>query len=72
MQHGRVKWFNENKGYGYIRSEAGDEVFFHFTVIQMDGYKSLQPGDAVAFEYIAGEKGLLATTVVKVRPNTVQ
>ncbi|MCA9740357.1 MAG: cold shock domain-containing protein [Deferribacteres bacterium] len=69
MQHGKVKWFNENKGYGYILSEFGQEVFFHFTVIQMEGFKTLAPGALVAFEHIDGEKGPLATRVVKVSTN---
>ena len=65
MQHGRVKWFNENKGYGYIINARGEEIFVHFSVIEMKGYKSLQQGALVEFEYIGGEKGLLATRVVK-------
>ncbi len=64
MQHGRVKWFNETKGYGFIVSESGEEVFVHFTAIEMEGYKTLQEGQEVEFECVDGEKGLLATRVV--------
>jgi CspA family cold shock protein len=63
MQHGTVRWFNEAKGYGYIAQNNGEDVFVHFSVIEMDGYKSLQAGQQVAFDCVAGEKGLLATRV---------
>lgn len=67
MQLGKVKWFNESKGYGYIiRQDDGEEVFVHFTAIEMDGYRSLKEGQMVTFECIQGEKGLLATRVVLV------
>ena len=58
MPHGVVKWFNEIKGYGYIESETGEEVFFHFSNIKQDkGFKTLVPGTLVEFEAVAGEKG---------------
>ena len=63
MQHGTVRWFNESKGYGYIAQRNGEDVFVHFSVIEMDGYKSLQAGQDVGFDCVAGEKGLLATRV---------
>lgn len=66
MHRGKVKWFNDNKGYGFIEHENGEDVFVHFSVIEMDGYKTLQEGAEVDYECINGEKGLHATRVVKV------
>ena len=63
---GTVKWFNDNKGYGFIVTETGEDVFVHFSVIEMEGYKTLQEGSQVEFESISGEKGLHATKVVRV------
>ncbi len=58
MQRGVVKWFDEAKGYGYIESENGEEVFVHFThIAQEKGFKTLTPGKIVEFEAIQGEKG---------------
>ena len=65
MTKGRVKWFNENKGYGFIEQENGEDVFVHFSVIQMEGYKTLPEGAEVEFECVKGEKGLQAAKVVK-------
>ncbi len=65
MAKGRVKWFNEQKGFGFIEQEGGGDVFVHFSVIDMDGYKTLQEGAEVEFECISGEKGLQATKVGK-------
>ena len=65
MATGRVKWFNDHKGYGFIEQDDGEDVFVHFSVIEMDGYKTLQEGTEVIFECINGEKGLQATKVVK-------
>lgn len=65
MARGLVKWFNDHKGYGFIEQENGEDVFVHFSVIEMDGYKTLQEGTEVEFEFISGEKGLQATKVVK-------
>ena len=67
MQRGRVKWFNENKGYGYIEQDDGEDVFVHFSVIEEEGFKSLTEGMEVEFEAVAGEKGLQAIRVVKVK-----
>ena len=64
MSQGRVKWFNENKGYGYIQKEDGEDVFVHFSAIEMKGYRSLPAGSFVKFEYIGGEMGPLATRVL--------
>jgi len=63
MPKGKVKWFNENKGYGFIQQESGEDVFVHYSVIDMDGFKTLAEGADVEFEFENGEKGLLATKV---------
>jgi len=65
MIKGKVKWFNDAKGYGFIEQEGGEDVFVHFSAIQMDGFKTLAEGQAVEFEVKAGEKGLHASTVVR-------
>ncbi len=65
MPKGKVKWFNENKGFGFIEQENGDDVFVHYSVIEMEGFKTLAEGAEVEFEAVAGEKGLQATRVVK-------
>ena len=65
MQKGTVKWFNAEKGYGFIQSEDGTDVFVHFSAIQGEGYKSLDEGAAVEFEVIEGAKGSQAANVVK-------
>ncbi len=65
MPKGRVKWFNENKGFGFIEQEDGEDVFVHYSVIEMDGFKTLAEGSEVEFEAVSGEKGLQATRVVK-------
>jgi CspA family cold shock protein len=63
---GRVKWFNEKKGYGFISRNDGNDVFVHFSAIKRDGFKSLYEGDEVEFEISQGPKGLQATNVVVV------
>lgn len=65
MQTGTVKWFNGSKGYGFITTDEGDDVFVHFNSIVGDGYKSLNEGDKVQFEVEQGAKGLQATSVSK-------
>ncbi len=65
MEQGTVKWFNDDKGYGFITRESGDDVFVHFSAIQGDGFKSLSEGQHVTFEVEAGERGLQAANVVK-------
>ena len=62
---GKVKWFNNSKGYGFIGQENGADVFVHYSAIQSDGYKSLQEGDTVEFEITQGQKGPQAENVVK-------
>ena len=62
---GTVKWFNAKKGYGFISDEAGNDVFVHFSALQMDGFKVLDEGDEVEFEVIDGEKGPQAANVTK-------
>lgn len=65
MARGKVKWFNDAKGYGFIEQEGGDDVFVHFSAIQMDGFKTLQEGQAVEFEIKDGDKGLHAANVTQ-------
>ena len=66
MSTGKVKWFNESKGYGFIEPDGGGrDVFVHFSAIQGDGYKSLSEGQVVEFEIIQGEKGPQASNVMK-------
>jgi CspA family cold shock protein len=65
MPTGRVKWFNDAKGYGFIEREGGGDVFVHFSAIQMDGFKTLQEGMSVAFEIVDGPKGPQAANVTK-------
>ena len=65
MTKGRVKWFNDAKGYGFIEQEAGEDVFVHFTAIQTDGFKTLAEGQQVEFEVTEGKKGPQAANVLK-------
>ena len=62
---GTVKWFNAKKGFGFISDEEGNDVFVHFSSLQMDGFKVLDEGDEVEFEVIDGEKGPQAANVTK-------
>jgi cold shock protein len=62
---GTVKWFNNAKGYGFIGREDGPDVFVHYSAINIEGYKSLQEGDAVEFEIVQGQKGPQAANVSK-------
>lgn len=62
---GRVKWFNDSKGYGFIEQEGGRDIFVHYTAIQGEGFKSLAEGQKVEFEISEGAKGPQATKVVK-------
>lgn len=63
---GKVKWFNNSKGYGFIGLDEGADVFVHYSAIEGDGYKSLQEGDSVEFEIVQGQKGPQADKVTKV------
>lgn len=65
MKTGTVKWFNAKKGYGFISDENGDDIFVHFSALNMSGFKVLEEGDKVEFEVIEGEKGLQAANVTK-------
>ncbi len=65
-RHGEVKWFNTSKGYGFIQSEDGEDVFVHFSAIQGDGYRGLTGGDRVEFDVVESGKGKQAANVVKV------
>ena len=60
---GTVKWFNKNKGYGFITKEGGGDVFLHFSAIQGEGYKEVREGEAVEFDVETGEKGDKALNV---------
>jgi len=65
MSRGRVKWFHDSKGYGFIESESGGEVFVHYSAITNEGYKTLAEGQEVEFELQDGDKGPRALNVVK-------
>jgi CspA family cold shock protein len=65
MSNGLVKWFNDAKGFGFITTDEGNDVFVHFSAIQGDGFRSLAEGDAVSFDVEKGTKGLQAVNVVK-------
>ncbi len=65
MSFGKVKWFNEAKGFGFITGENGDDLFVHYSSIQGNGFKSLAEGDSVSFDTEKGPKGPKAINVVK-------
>ena len=65
MSTGKVKWFNAEKGYGFITSDAGEDIFVHYTAINTDGFKSLDEGQAVQFDVTDGNRGPQATNVEK-------
>ena len=64
MKKGTVKWFNNQKGYGFISDETGNDVFVHYSSLNMEGFKTLEEGQAVEFEISEGTKGPQATNVV--------
>jgi CspA family cold shock protein len=68
MARGKVKWFNDAKGYGFIEQEGGEDVFVHFSAIQMEGYRSLDEGQLVEFDVTQGPKGLQAANVRPMPP----
>jgi CspA family cold shock protein len=65
-QQGAVKWFNEAKGFGFIRDEAGEDIFVHFSAIQGSGFRTLQEGDRVEFDVVPGAKGRQAANVNRI------
>ncbi len=65
MNKGTVKWFNAEKGFGFIERADGDDVFVHFSAIQGDGFKALEEGQAVSFDITQGNRGAQAANVVK-------
>ena len=65
MAVGKVKWFNSEKGFGFITSEEGKDIFVHFSAIQADGYKTLEEGQKVEFEITQGNRGPQASHIVK-------
>jgi CspA family cold shock protein len=67
---GKVKWFNNAKGYGFIGREDGPDVFVHYSSIQLDGYKTLKEGDDVEFDIVQGQKGAQADAVIRLRGAT--
>jgi CspA family cold shock protein len=66
MSKGKVKWFNEKKGYGFIEQEGGGDVFVHFSAIQGEGFKTLTEGQEVEFDVVDGQKGPQASNVTNV------
>jgi CspA family cold shock protein len=72
MVEGKVKWFNPRKGYGFIGTDDGRDVFVHYSSIAGDGFKTLDEGDTVQFDIVEGEKGLRATNVVCKSPSEKQ
>jgi cold shock protein len=66
LMQGKVKWFNAEKGFGFIEREDGDDVFVHFSAIQSDGFKSLEEGQSVEFDIVDGARGPQAANVKKI------
>ena len=66
MENGKVKWFNADKGFGFIAKDSGGDVFVHFSAIESEGFKTLEDGQAVTFDVVEGAKGPQAANVRKV------
>jgi CspA family cold shock protein len=66
MAKGKIKWFSDQKGYGFIEVEGGKDVFVHHTAIKMEGRRTLEPGDLVEFDIVEGPKGPQAANVKKI------
>ncbi len=71
MPSGKVKWFNESKGFGFIEQDSGEDIFVHYTSIQGDGFKTLMEGQRVEYEVTDGPKGLKAENVIASDAETV-
>ena len=67
MPSGRVKWFDDIKGYGYLEESNGGQIFVHFSIIEMNGFKTLNAGDTVEFEFVDDEMGPRATKIFNIR-----
>jgi CspA family cold shock protein len=65
MAEGKVKWFNPKKGYGFIATDDGQDIFVHYANIASEGFKTLKEGDTVSFDIVKGEKGLRAENVIQ-------
>ena len=66
LVEGKIKWFNSKKGFGFIEQETGEDVFVHFSAIEMSGFKTLSEGESVQFEVEENDKGLSAKKVIKI------